>query len=160
MTCKNSNQKLSFLATRCLYCGVYVPVDLPIWPETIAIWNCHSWPLHASTWDGCRSASWSAYVTCNNSNLKLPFMDTRCLYQWGDLSVNLPIWPVRIAIWNCHSWPLDASTEVGVDLHVDLTMWPVTIGISNCHSWPLETSACEGADLKVDVPIWAVTIEI
>ena len=140
MTCNNSNLKLPFLATRCLYWGVDLPVDLPIWPVTIAIWNCHSWPLDASTrgvhlsvnlpiwpetieiWNchswpldastgGGRSASWSAYMTCNNSNLKLPFLATRCLYLgWGDLSVNLPIWPVTIAIWNCHSWPLDAST--------------------------------------------------
>ena len=136
--------------------GIDLPVDLPIWPVTIAIWNwhswsldastgycqliclwpvtiviwnCHSWPLDASTGGG-RSASWSAYMTCNNSNLKLPFLAIRCLL------------------------------EVGVDLPVDLPMWPVTIAISNCHSWPLDASACEGADLPVDVPIWAVTIEI
>ena len=110
VTCNNSNLKLPALATRCLYCGVHQPVDLPIWPETIAIWNCHSWPLGTSTWGGGRSASWSAYMTCNNSNLKLPFLATRCLYWRVHLPVDLTMWPVTIAIWNCHSWPLDAST--------------------------------------------------
>ena len=139
MTCNNSNLKLPFLATRCLYGGVALPVDLPIWPVTIPIWNCHSWPLDASTWGGgrfaswymtcnnsnlklpflatrclymgCTSASWSAYMTCNNRNLKLPFLANRCLY-WRvvDLPVDLPIWPVTIVIWNYHSWPLDACT--------------------------------------------------
>ena len=155
-------------ATRCLYLGWgYLPVDLPIWPVTIAIWNCHSWPLDASTggvdlsvnlpiwpvtieiWNchswpldastgGGRSVSWSAYMTCNNSNLKLPFLAldastwgggtsatayvtcnnrklpalaTRCLYWWGDQPVDLPIWPVTIAIWNCHSWPFGVRSS-------------------------------------------------
>ena len=167
MTCNNSNLKLPLLATRCQYepllwncqCWVDLPVDLPIWPVTIAIWNCHSWPLDASTWSGGTSASWSAYVTCNNSNLKLPFLATRYRYWWGDVPVNLPIWPVTIAIWNCHSWPLDASTWRGVDLPVDLPIWPVTIAIWNCHSWPLDASI-RGVDLPVDLPIWPVTIAI
>ena len=99
MTCNNSNLKLPFLATRCLYWrGVDLPVDLPIWPVTIAIWNCHSWPLDASTWGGGRSASWSAYVTCNNSNLKLPFLATRHL-------------PLLVQSEICNAWPLDVSTR-------------------------------------------------
>ena len=115
MTCNNSNLKLPFLATRCLYCGVGVdlPVDLPIWPVTIAIWNCHSWPLDAST-------------------------------RGADLSVNLPIWPVTIEIWNCHSWPLDILYWRGIDLPVDLPISPVTIAIWNCHSWPLDASTWGG----------------
>ena len=129
--------------------GVDLPVDLPIWPVTIAIWNCHSWPLDASTWGGGRSASWSAYVTCNNSNLKLPFLATRCLYWGVDLPVDLPIWPVTIAIWNCHSWPLDASTGGG-DLWVNLPIWPVTIAIWNCHSWPHRCLYW-----GVDLPVWS-----
>ena len=138
--------------------GIDWSVNLPIWPLTIVIWNCHSWPLDASTWGGGRSASWSAYVTCNNSNLKLPFFAMRCLYLGVDLPVNLPIWSGTIEIWNCHSWPLDAYTR-GVDLPVDLPMWPVTIAIWNCHSWPLDASTM-GVDLPVNLPIWPVTIEI
>ena len=139
MTCNNSNLKLPFLAIRCLKWGLHLPVDLPIWPVTIAIWNCHSWqigayargvnlsvnlpiwpvtiefwnfhswPLDGSTGGGT-SVSWSAYMTCNIRNLKLPFLATRCLYWRGiDLPVDLPISPVIIAIWNCQCWPLDTS---------------------------------------------------
>ena len=138
--------------------GVNMPFDLPIWPVTIAIWNCHSWPLDASTWGGDRSVSKSAYMTCNNSNLKLPFLAIRCL-NWGlHLPVDLPIWPVTIAIWNCHSWQLAAYTR-GVDLSVNLPIWHVTIEIWNCHFWPPDTST-GGVHLSVDLPIWPVTIEI
>ena len=157
MTCNNSNLKLPFLAIRCLYWGVHLPVDLPIWPVTIAIWNCHYWPLDCLYW-GVDLPSWSAYMTCNNSNLKLPALATRYLY-W-DLPVDLPIWPVTIEIWNCHSWPLDASTWRGVDLWVNLPIWPVTIAIWNCHSWPLDASTGVGVDLPVDLPMWPVTIVI
>ena len=59
---------------------VDLPLDLPIWTLTIEIRNCHSWPLDASTGGG-RSATWSAYMSFNNRNQKLPFLSTRCLYQ-------------------------------------------------------------------------------
>ena len=161
VTCNNSNLKLPFLAIRCLYWRVHLPVDLPIWPVTIAIWNCHSWPLDASTWGWGSSASWSAYVTCNNSNLKLPFLATRCLCQWRGRSVAVPIWAVTISK-NNYGYPLDANMTCnnsnvklsflatrclywrGVDLPVDLPMWPVTIAIWNCHSWPLDASTWSG----------------
>ena len=49
MSFHKRNLKLPFLATRCLYWGVDLPVDLPICASTRDIWNYHSWPLDAST---------------------------------------------------------------------------------------------------------------
>ena len=89
---------------------------------------------------GGRSASWSANMSCNRRNVKLPFLTTRCYYQagrsaswsanmssnsrnvkppflsniwhylWVDLPVDLPIWALTVEMWNCHSWPLDTTT--------------------------------------------------
>ena len=39
---------------------------------------------------GGRSASWSAIKSSNSTNVKLPFLPTRCLYQGVDLLVDLP----------------------------------------------------------------------
>ena len=59
-----------------------LPVDLPIWALTVEISSHHSWPLDVST-----SGSWSANMSSNSRNLKLPFLTTRCLY-WGDRSAS------------------------------------------------------------------------
>ena len=58
---------------------------------------------------GHRSPSWSANMSSNSRNLKLPFLTIRCLYKGVDLPLDLPIWALEVEIWNCHSWPLDAS---------------------------------------------------
>ena len=129
---------------------VDLPLDLPMWALTVEMWNCHSWPLDASTrgrsasrsanmssnsrnvtnWyltsrchycqgHSCRSASrsatWSANMSSNSRNVKLLFLTTRCHYQGVDLPLDLPIWALTVEMWNCHSWPLDATTG-GVDL--------------------------------------------
>ena len=57
-----------------------------------------SGPLDVSPQGGrsaSRSSTWSAYMSFNSSNVKLPFLTTRCQY-WGvdlpaDLGVDLPI---------------------------------------------------------------------
>ena len=108
MSSNTRNLKLPFLATRCLYWGVDLPVDLPIWPLTVEMSYCHSWPLDATT--GGRSATWSANMSSNTRNMKLPFLATRCLYWGVDLPVDLPIWPLTVEMSYCHSWPLDATT--------------------------------------------------
>ena len=41
---------------------------------------------------GDRSASWSPYMSCDNRNLKLPFLATRCQTQGVDLPLDLPMW--------------------------------------------------------------------
>ena len=56
-------------------------------------------------------------------------------------------------MWNCHSWPLDATTR-GVDLPADLQIWPLTVEMWNCHSWPLDATTW-GVDLPLDLQIWA-----
>ena len=77
--------------------GVDLPVDLLIWAVKVAMWNHHSCPLDASTGGG-RCASWSANMSCNSRNVKLPFLPTRCLY-WGlDLPVDLLIWTITVEI--------------------------------------------------------------
>ena len=72
---------------------------------------------------GSTSASWSAYMSCNSSNVKLPFLTTRSQYQGVDLPVHLPRGAVTVAMWNCHSWPLDVSTG-GYIWALHLTSWP------------------------------------
>ena len=156
-----------------------LPVDLPIWALTVEISSHHSWPLDVST-----SGSWSANMSSNSRNLKLPFLTTRCLY-WGDRSaVNLPICTLTVEISSHHSWPLDASTSGswsaninsnsrnlkspflttgciywGVNLPVDQPIWAPRVEISSHHSWPLDASTV-GVDMPVDLPIWALTVEI
>ena len=78
-----------------LYVQIFKPVDLPIWALTVEMWNCHSWPLDTSTggvdlpvdlpiwaltvemWN----CSWSANMSFNSRNVKLPFLTTRCQYK-------------------------------------------------------------------------------
>ena len=43
---------------------------------------------------------------------------------------------MSVAIWNCHSWPLDVSRNVKLPFlttRMSVEMW-------NCHSWPLDVS--------------------
>ena len=153
MSSNSRNVKLPFLTTRCHHWGVDLPLDLPIWALTVEMWNCHSWPLDVTTGGSrsasrsanmsshsrnakllflttrchyCRSANWSANMSSNSRNVKLPFLTTRCHYWGVDLSLDLPIWALKVAMWNCHSWPLDASTS-GVDLPIDLLIWALSV---------------------------------
>ena len=81
----NSRNFISpFLTTTCLYWGIDLLVDLPIWALTEEMWNHHSWTLDASTREG-RSAGWSANMISNSRNVKSPFLTTTCLY-WEDRS--------------------------------------------------------------------------
>ena len=97
--------------------GVDLPinlsVDLPIWALTGEMWNCHSWPLDGTT-GGVDLPTWSANMSSNSGNVKLPFLTTRCHYQGVDLPINLqldlPIWALTGEMWNCYSWPLDSTT--------------------------------------------------
>ena len=93
------NVKSQFLNTRTQYQGESdLPlVDLPKCALTVEMWNCHSWPLDATTggvdlpyWRS-RSATWSANMCSNSRNVKLPFLTTRCHYWGVDLSVDLPL---------------------------------------------------------------------
>ena len=88
---------------------------------------------------GGRSASWSVSMSSNRRNVKLPFLTTRCHY-WGiDLPLDLPISALTVEMWNCHSWPLDATTW-GIDLPLDLPISALTVEMWNCHSWPLDAT--------------------
>ena len=103
------------------------------------MWNHHSLPLHGTTGGG-RSATSSANMSTNSRNVKSPFFTTTWHYQggrsatssanmssnsrnvkspfftttwhyWGvDLPLHLPIWALTVEMWNCHSWPLEATT--------------------------------------------------
>ena len=81
---------------------------------TVEMWNCHSWPLDASTrgvdllvdlpiWALTVEASWSAIMSSNSRNLILPFLTTRCNYKGVDLLVDLPIWALTVeASWSAN----------------------------------------------------------
>ena len=43
---------------------------------------------------------------------------------------------MSVEMWNCHSWPLDVSSNVKLPFLT--TRCPVTMW--NCHSWPLDVS--------------------
>ena len=85
------NVKSPFFTTRFHYQGegVDLPLHLPIWALTVEISNCHSWPLDA-TMGASRSASWSANMTSNSKNLKLPFRSIGRSTRELDLPVDLP----------------------------------------------------------------------
>ena len=93
---------------------VDLPLHLPIWALTAEMWYHHSWPVDATT-SGGRSATSSANMSSNSTNVKLPFLTTRCHYQGVDLPVDLPlhlpIWALTVEMWNHHSWPLDDTTR-------------------------------------------------
>ena len=107
---------------------------------TVEMWNCHSWPLDACGGRG-RSASWSASMSSNSRNVKLPFLTTRCLYQgsggrsfrWStsrssnstDLKF-LSTWAVRISMW-IFQYESQIAILRGVDLQVQFWM------ICRCH---------------------------
>ena len=164
MSSNSRNVKLPFLTTRCHYWGVDLPVDLPldlpIWVLTVEMWNCYSWPLDATT-GGCRSASRSANMSSNSRNVKLLFLTTRCHYWGVDLPLDLPIWALIVEMWNCHSWPLDASTSGGRSAN-----WSANMSSSRNVKLPFLTTRCHywGVDLPVDLPldlpIWALTVEM
>ena len=99
----------------------------------VAMWNCHSWPLDVS------------------SNVKLPFWTTRCQYWGVDLLADLPIAILdhkmsvpggrsagrsRGRSANCHSWPLDVSSNVKLPF---LT--------TRCQYWGVDLLADIGVDL-------------
>ena len=90
MSSKSRNVKLPILITRCLYWGVDLPVNLPvdlsIWGLTVEKSYHQSWPVEASLGEG-----WSANMSSNSRNVKLPILTTRCLYWGVDLPVNLSI---------------------------------------------------------------------
>ena len=124
------------------------------------MWNCHSWPLDANYYgDRSATATWSANMSSNSSNVKLPFLTTRCQYQWVDvdLPLDLPIWALTVEMWNFHSEPLDATTRE-VDLPVDLPIWALTVEMWNCHSWPLDASYWGSRSATVDLPIMSSNI--
>ena len=184
----NRNLKLPFLATRCLYQGVDLPPDLPIWALIVKIWNCHSWPLDASTGGG-RSATWSAYMSFNNRNQKLPFLATRCLYQGGrsatwsaymnfnNRNPKLPFLVTRClyqggrsATWSAYM----SSNNKNMKLPFLATRCLYQGGYI-CHLICLYLSSnnrnqklpfltirylYQGVDLPLDLPIWTLTIEI
>ena len=83
MSSNSRNLILPLLTTRCLYWGVDLPVDVPIWALTVEISYCHSSPLDATT--GGRSASWSANMSINSRNIISLFLTTRCHCQGVDL---------------------------------------------------------------------------
>ena len=62
-------------------------------------------------------------MSCNSSNVKLPFFNTRSQYQGVGLPVHLSREDVTVAMWNCHSWPLDVSSG-GYIWALHLTSWP------------------------------------
>ena len=49
MSSNSRNFKSQYLTTRCLYWGVDLPVNRPIWAQTVEISSHHYWPLEAST---------------------------------------------------------------------------------------------------------------
>ena len=155
MSSNNRNVKSPFLTAKCLYWGVFLPVNRPIWALTVEISSDHSWTLDAST--GGRSASWLANMSSNNRNVKSPFLTAKCLYWGVFLPVDLPIWALTVEISNHNSWPLDASTG-GRSAN-----WSANIcsNIRNLKS-PFLTTRCLywGVDLPVDWPILALTVEI
>ena len=58
---------------------------------SVAMWNCHCWPLDVS------------------SNVKLPFLSTRCQYQ---CEIAILDHYMSVSMWNCHCWPLHVSSSV------------------------------------------------
>ena len=118
---------------------------------SVAMWNCHSWPLDVSN-DvkllgfqplGCQFVTLSflrvmyeiAFLTTRLYNVKLLFLTTR----------------LSVMMWNCHSWPRDVKQWAPITipenymcmLHLKLYIcWPARCQLAmwNCHSWPLDVS--------------------
>ena len=109
-------------------------------------------------YQGGRSANWSANMSSNSRNVKLPFLTTRCHY-WGDIPVDLPldlpIWAVTVEMWNCYSWPLDATTG-GRSARSATWYWALTVEMWNCYSWPLD--ATTGGKSGVDLATWSANM--
>ena len=68
--------------------GVDLPLDLPIWAYQLI--QC-SGVQGINGQLGGRSATWSANMSSNSRNVKLPFLTTRCHYWVVDLPVDLPL---------------------------------------------------------------------
>ena len=148
--------------------GVDLPVNQQIWALTVEISSDHSLTTRSLCQSG-RSDNWSANMTSNSRNLKLPFWTTRCLCQWGwsaSWSANIssnsrnlrsPFLTTRCLYWRSRSaiWSANMSYNSrnlkspflttrclywGGDLLVDWPVWVLTIEISSHHSWPLDAS--------------------
>ena len=112
MSSNSKNLKSPFLTTRCLYWGVDLPVDQPIWALTVEISNHHSWPLDASARGVDLTVDLPIWaLTVEISNCHSWPLDASA--RGVDLPVDLPIWALTVEISSHHSWPLDASTSGG-----------------------------------------------
>ena len=108
------NVKLPFLTTRCLYWGVDLPGDLPLWALTVEMCNILD---HYILYQGGRSANMSS----NSRNVKLATLGHQ-MSIWGvDMLLDLPIWALTVEIWNCYLPELSESA-------CEFSVW-----ISNCH---------------------------
>ena len=83
---------------------------------------------------GGRSATWSANMSSNSRNVKLPFLTTRCQYQVVDMPVDLQLWSANIEFLTTR-----CQTR-GVDWPLDLPIWALTVEMWNCYSWPLDAT--------------------
>ena len=142
--------------------GLDLTLHLPIWALTVEMWNCHSWPLDATT-GGVRSVTSSANMSSNSRNVKLPFLTARCQYKGGRSAIRSATSSANMTsnsrnVKLHHSWPLDATTG-GLDLPLHLPIWALTVEMSNCHSWPLDATT-GGLDLPLHLTIWALTVKM
>ena len=101
---------------------------------SVAMWNCHSWPLEVS------------------SNVEWPFLTARCKQQCAIAIVDHQM---SIAMWNCHSWPLDVSSNVNhlTVLHGPSLQTFITQSVICCKcQFQMEgTSAKEGLSTKFEL---------
>ena len=141
MSSKSRNLKSPLLTTRCLYWGVDLSVDWPIWALTVEFSNHHSWPIDASTGGVDLPVDlpiWALTVEISICHSWPLDASTRGI----DLTVNRPIFALTLEISSHHSWPLDAST--GGYLLVDLSIWALILEISSHQSWTKEASTGGG----------------
>ena len=115
-----------------------------------------------------RSATSSANMSSNSRNVKLPFLTTRCQY-WGvdlpvDLPLHLPIWALTVEMWNCNSWPLDASMGGGrsATSSANMSSNSKTVKLPFLTiRWQYQGGRVDlPVDLPLHLPIWAVTVEM
>ena len=84
-------------------------------------------------------------MSCDNWNLKLPFLATRCQYRGVHLPVDLLIWNLKLPF-------LATRCQYrGVDLPLDLLMWTLT---SILH---VKFDKYELSELKSFILIWGVS---
>ena len=89
---------------------------------SVAMWNCHFWPLDVSTGGECEIAILDHSDV--SSNVKIAILDHY----------------MSVAMWNCHSGPLDVSTG-GIDLPADLGVDLPNLKPNLNSSWPVDASA-------------------